>query len=199
MSVQRKVTIGILVVGAVLLTSEYLLIRWYPGHQERVEQAALKLLPYQNGSMGLQMDIASVLYGKVRDDVNKVTISRWHLIEKGPSITLTTKPNNAVQFKPELLADLETAGVRDNLLGYQFQHLTLDNRDAYMIWQYDVGSRSLNVTAQVLAPNRLVEAVCNTGSSGNQELYTEACDETLKSIQLSGPPSNLSENSIASQ
>jgi hypothetical protein len=196
---QRKVTIGILIVGAILLSAEFFFIRWYPGHQERVQQQELKLFSYQNGAMGLQMDIAAVLYGKVRDSGKDITISRWKLFGKRPSITISLKPNSSSQFTPELLAQLETAGVRNNLFGYQFQHVTLGNRDAILIWQYDAASRSMNVTAQVLAPDRMVQAICNTGSSGDQELYTEACNESLKSIQLSGPPSNLPETDTASE
>jgi hypothetical protein len=199
MSGQQKVTIGILIAGAILLTSEFFLIRWYPGHKERAEQQALKLFPYQNSAMGLQMDIAAALYGKVRDGANQIKISRWSLFGKGPSITISLKPNHSAQFTPQLLAQLETAGVRNDLLGYQFQHVTLGNRDAILIWQYDEGSRSMNVTAQVLAPDRMIQAVCNTGSGSDQDLYTEACNESLKSIQLSGPPSNLPQNDIASQ
>lgn len=198
-SSQRKVTVGIVIVGAVLLTSEFLLIRWYPGHKDRANQQALKLLPYQNSPMGLQMDIAATLYGRVRNGANQIEISRWHLFGRPPSITISLKPNHSTQFTPELLADLETAGVRNNLLGYQFQHVTLGDRDAVLIWQYDPPTRSMNVTAQVLAPDRMIQAVCNTGSGGDQDLYTEACNETLKSIQLSGPPSNLPQNETASQ
>ncbi|HTV54995.1 MAG TPA: hypothetical protein VMI06_08760 [Terriglobia bacterium] len=197
MSGQRKVTVGILVIGAALLTTEFLLIRWYPGHQEREQQQALKLLPYQNSAMGLQIDVAAAIYGKVRDSGKEVTISRWKLFGNGPSIAISLKPNSSAQFTPELLAQLETAGVRNNLLGYQFQHMTLGTRDAILIWQYDEHSRSMNVTAHVLAPDRMIQAVCNTGS-GDQDLYTEACNETLKSIQLSGPPSNLPETDTAS-
>jgi hypothetical protein len=199
MNAQRKVTIGIVVIGAALLASEFLFIRWYPGHKERKEQQALSLLTYQNSGMGLQMHIAAVIYGKVRDGASGVTIYRPRILGSGPSITISLKPNTASQFTPELLAQLETAGVRQNLLGYQFQHMTLDNRDAILIWQYDVPSRSMNVTAQVLAPDRMIQAVCNTGSSDEQELYTEACNESLKSIDLSGPPSNLSNTETASQ
>jgi hypothetical protein len=195
---QRKVTIGILVIGAALLSAEFLIIRWYPGHQERAQQQALRLLPYQNSAMGLQMDIAAALYGKVRDHGKEITISRWKLFGKGPSITILLKPNSSSQFTPELLAQLETAGVRNNLLGYQFQHVTLGTRDAILIWQYDERSRSMNVTAQVLAPDRMVQAVCNTGT-GDQDLYTEACNESLKSIQLTGPPSNLPQADTASK
>jgi hypothetical protein len=197
-SAQRKVTIGIVVIGAALLASEFFLIRWYPGHKERKEQQELSLLPYQNSGMGLQMHIASVIYGKVREGSQGITVYRPRLLGRGPSIVISLKPNTSSQFTPELLAKLETAGVENNLLGYNFQHLTLDNRDAILISQYDVASKSLNITAKVLAPDRMIEAVCNTGSGAEQELYTEACDESLKSIQLSGPPSNLSQTQTAS-
>jgi hypothetical protein len=192
MSGQRKVTIIILIAGAILLCGEYFTLRWYPSHKERVQQADLKLLPYQNNSLNLQMQVAAGIYGKVRASGTGIKIYRWRILGAGPSITITSQPNpsNGSQFSPVLLAQLETAGVREGLLGYQFQHMTLDNRDAYLVWQYDPISRSMNVRAQVMAPNRVLNAACNTGSS-DLDLYTEACEETLKSIQLSGPPSNL--------
>lgn len=198
MSGQRKVTIIILIAGAILLGSEFLIIRWYPGHKERVQQQELKLLSYQNNSLGLQMQVAAVIYGKVRNTGKDVRIYRSHLFSKGPSIAISSKPSTSAQFTPEFIAQTETAGVRKNLLGYEFQHVTLGNRDAVLIWQYDPPSRSLNITAQVLAPDREIDAVCNTGS-GDQDLFTEACDESLKSIQLTGPPSNLPETDTASR
>lgn len=192
---QRKVTIIIVIVGVILLGGEYLAIRWLPGHRERANQALLRQLPYQNNGLGINMRVAAGIYGKVEDQPTDIRIYRPKLFGGGPSITVTSQPNttSSSQFSPELLAQLETAGVRENLTGYQFEHLTLDQRDAVLISQYDFLQRSLDYTARVMTPERIVQAVCATGSA-NQDLYSQACDESLRSIQVAGPPSNLPQN-----
>ncbi|MGH9469310.1 MAG: hypothetical protein ACRD1N_03075 [Terriglobia bacterium] len=192
MSYQKWLVCILVVAGAIALGCEYLLVRWYPGHETRVRASVLRELPYQNGGLGVQMKVAAGIYGKVQDSLGSVKIYRRALLGGGPSITLTSLPNTtgSAQLSPQYLATLETAGVRNQLTGYQFEHLTLNARDAVMIWQYQPGSRSMRVTARIMAPDRVLEAVCSTGS-GNQGLYTRACDESLRSIALAGPPSQL--------
>lgn len=182
----------LVVAGAIALTVEFLLVRWYPGHKQRVDAGILRMLPYENNGLGVQMKVASGIYGKVQDSLGSVKIYRPKLFGGGPSITLTSLPNTSgsSQLSPQYLATLQTAGVRNQLIGYQFEHLTLNQRDAVMIWQYQPLSRSTNVTARIMAPERLLEVVCSTGS-GDQTLYTRACDESLRSIVLTGPPSQL--------
>jgi len=60
-----------------------------------------------------------------------------------------------------------------------------------MIWQYMPQTQSMQVTARIMAPDRILQAVCDTGNA-DQAVYTPACDESLKSIVLAGPPSVLS-------
>ncbi len=193
MTYQRTVTYILLVAGAIILGGEYFLVRWYPGHKQRVADAALELLPYQNDGLGIQMKVAAGIYGKVEVYPGGIEIYRPSLFEKGPSITLTTQANTTgfSMFSPQTLADWETAGVQNELSGYDFEHLTINNRDAVMIWQYMPQTQSMQVTARIMAPDRILQAVCDTGNA-DQAVYTPACDESLKSIVLAGPPSVLS-------
>ncbi|MGH9396026.1 MAG: hypothetical protein ACRD18_04160 [Terriglobia bacterium] len=192
MSYQKWATVVIVVAAAIILGVEYVSVRWYPGHEQRVADAALKQLPYQNTGLGIQMEIASGIYGSVHDFAGGVKIYRSHLLGGGPAITITSAPNpdGASRFSDQRLAEIETAGTRNGLLGYQFQRLTLNGRDSYIVSQYDSHSRSTNVTAHVMAPDRVVQAVCNTGSK-SEEVFTQACNESLNSMKVSGPPSKL--------
>ncbi|HLI30169.1 MAG TPA: hypothetical protein VKV79_03585 [Terriglobia bacterium] len=193
MTHQRTVTYILLIAGAIILGGEYFLVRWYPGHKRRVADAALQLLPYQNDGLGIQMKIAAGIYGKVEVYPGGIKIYRPSLFGKGPSITLTTQANTTgfSTFSPQTLADWETAGTQNELSGYEFEHLTINNRDAAMIWQYMPQTQSMQVTARIMAPDRILQAVCDTGNA-DQAIYTPACDESLKSIVLTGPPSVFS-------
>lgn len=197
MNYQRWLILILVVIGAIALGGEYLLVRWYPGHKQRVADAILRQIPYQNDGLGLRMQVAAGIYDKVQVYAGGTKIYHSGLLGGGPSITITSQPNTSgsSQFSAQYMADLETEGERNQLSGYQFQHVTLSERDAVMIWQYDPRTRSMNVTARIMAPDRLLEAVCNTGTA-NQGVLTRACDESLRSIQLSGPPSNLPKDSL---
>ncbi len=199
MTRQRTVTYILIIAGVIILGSEYLMARWYPSHEQRVADAALQLLPYQNDGLGVQMKIAAGIYGKVDVYPGGIKIYRPSVFEAGPSITLTLQPNETglSEFSPQTLAQWETAGVQNELSGYQFEHLTINKRDAVMMWQYLPRTQSMLVTARVMAPDRVLEAVCETGSA-NQAVYTPACNESLKSIVLSGPPSVLTSPSLTS-
>jgi len=74
-------------------------------------------------------------------------------------------------------------------------------RDAVMIRQYkehaqvlpaisfDVSS-AVNadlVTAHIISPDHIVEANCRPGSS-DPKLFVQACEESIKTIKVSGPP-----------
>jgi len=199
MAYQRTVTYILLIAGAIILGGEYFMVRWYPGHKQRVADAALQLLPYQDDGLGIQMKVAAGIYGKVAVYPGGIRIYRPSIFEKGPSITLTTQANTTgfSEFSPQTLADWETAGVQNELSGYQFEHLTINNRDAAMIWQYMPQTQTMQVTARIMAPDRILDAVCDTGSA-DQSVYTSACNESLKSIVLSGPPSVLTAPSLTS-
>ncbi|HLI35530.1 MAG TPA: hypothetical protein VKW70_10825, partial [Terriglobia bacterium] len=63
MNYQKWLLCILIVGGALALAGEYFLVRWYPGHEQRVADAALKMLPYQNEGLGIQMEVAAGIYG----------------------------------------------------------------------------------------------------------------------------------------
>ncbi len=200
MSTQRKVTIVVLVAGSVLLGSEFLFLRWYPNRAQRIAAALLKQLPYRNAMLNLQMQVASGIYGKVVNEANGVMIYRPKWFGKGPSLAITSQPNptGASQFPDQEVTNLQTAGEKNHIPGYDCEHVLIAQRDAVLISQYDPQSRSTVITARIMAPDRIVQAVCNTGSK-NPDVYSHACEESLQSIQLGGPPSKLSASDPAAQ
>jgi hypothetical protein len=186
---QLTVTMWIVVGAVVVLGGEFLLTRWYPGHRQRVIESTLKLLPYRSDSLGVAMSVAAGIYGKVRDFPGGIRIYRPEILGTGPSITITSSPNPSHQdsFGDQELADLQTRGVSQGILGYNFEHTHFNGRDAVLIWKYDSAHRWMVVTGRVIAADRIVEAVCNTGDD-DQALYTSACDASLRTIQLLGSP-----------
>ncbi len=186
------VTYVLLAAGVIVLGGEFFLVRWYPGHKQRATEAALKLLPYHNDGLGVRMKVAAALYGKVEIYPGGVRIYRPALIESGPSLTLTLEPNTGgeSQFSPQTLAAWETSGASKDLSGFEFQHQTINNRDAALIWEYVAQTHAMQLTARIIAPDRILKAVCETGSS-NRNLYMRACDETVQTINLTGAPSTL--------
>lgn len=194
MLTQKWATLIILVIAVLVFGTEYALKRWLPAHEQRVEDAALKQLPYQKASLGLQMQVAAGIYGAVADTGDSAKIYRSHISGGSPSITLTLLPNpgHASQFTEEFLNQAEATDAGSDLTGYNFEHVRLAGRDAYIITRPDPRTKVTTVMARVIAPDRLIQAVCTTGGA-NQQVFTQACNESLDSIQLSGPPSNLHE------
>lgn len=192
MGYQKWATLIIVIAAAVVLGIEYGVVRWYPHHEQHVAERWLKQLPYQNTTLGVQMQVAAGLYGSVKDTPGGVKIYRSHLFGGGPVLTISTLPNpeGASRFSDQLLADIETAGERHDIPSYTFQRLTLNERDAYIVSQQDPGSTSTTVTEEVMAPDRIIQAVCNTGTK-HADVYAQACNETLNSMKVTGPPSKL--------
>lgn len=201
LSMQAKVAIGIIVIGGAAILTEYLLVKWYPYYEGIRADKALKLLPYQNKDLGIEMKVAAVLYGKVEDFPGGVKIYRSPLFSKGPQLIITSQPNpdNSDTFSPQLLAKWETAGTYQNIPGYQFDHTKIEGRDAALIWRSsehapllpaisfssNVGSPDL-LTAHIISPDHIVQANCKPGSSDNS-LDMKACEESIKTIKVSGP------------
>ncbi|MDE3181732.1 MAG: hypothetical protein KGM47_18965 [Acidobacteriota bacterium] len=194
MSYQKWATVIIIIAAAIVVGIEYLSVRWYPAHKDREDNAALKLLPYQNSTLEIQMQIASGIYGSVKDFPGGVEIRRSRLFGSGPVLRITTAPNpeSASTFDDKLMAKIETAGTMSGDPTYQFERLTLNGRDAYIVSRYDANSKSTNVTEAVMAPDRIIQAVCNTGTH-DEDVFTQACNESLKSMNVKGPPSKLPE------
>jgi hypothetical protein len=203
LSMQMKFALGILLIGGGALAAEYVLVKWYPYYQGYKANKVLVALPYQNATLGIDMQVAEGIYGKVDDFPGGVRIYRSHLFSSGPALIITSQPNpnNAEEFSPELLAKWQTAGTYQEIPDYRFDHTKIQGRDAVMIWQaaehakvlpaisFDVSSTDnpTLVTAHIISPDHIVQANCRPGSSDPQ-LFLRACEESIKSIKVSGPP-----------
>ena len=186
---QLILAVSILIIGGGLVGGEYLLVRWYPGHHQRVSDETLKQSPYHNDAMGIDLQIADGLYGNVESFPGGLKISRSKFWSVGPSLTITSQPNpdQTWEFSPEVLAKWESRGVNEDLPLYHLEHTKINNRDAMMI--RELKGRYLHLTARIICKERIVEADCSPGGE-DETLYMEACDETLSSIKLAGaePP-----------
>lgn len=198
-----KFALGILLIGGGALAAEYILVKWYPYYQGYKANKVLEALPYQNAALGIDMQVAAGIYGKVDDFPGGVRIYRSNLFSSGPALIITSQanPNSADEFSPELLAKWQTAGTYQEIPDYRFDHTQIQGRDAVMIWQsaehakvlpaisFDVSSTDNPelVTAHIISPDHIVQANCRPGSSDPQ-LFLRACEESIRSIKVSGPP-----------
>ena len=89
---QAKFALGILLIGGIALGAEYVLVKWYPYYQGYKANKALELLPYQNATLGVDMQVAEGIYGKVEDFPGGVRIYRSHLFSSGPALIITHRP-----------------------------------------------------------------------------------------------------------
>lgn len=191
---QKWMTLIILVVAALVFGAEYGVKRWYPAHEHHKEDAALKPLPYQNAALGLKMQVSAGFYQKIMASAAGVKIYRSRIMGGSPSITLTLLPNpdRASEFTEQFLDQQDASDPANNVPGYEFQHVRFAGRDGYLVTGPDPRTQITTVTARILAPDRIVQAVCSTGGA-KQDVFTEACTESLTSIVLSGPPSKIHE------
>ncbi len=183
---QAFVALGIVVIGVGVLLGEFVLVKWYPRHQADVADAAQKLLPYQNQELGIDMQVAAGIYGKVENVAGGVRIYRPKMFGNGPSLTIISQanPDGAAAFSAQLLAEWEAAGANQNIPRYSFEKTQINGRDAALVWQFkDV---AMLVTAHIISPDRIIQADCTPGVE-DENTYMQACDETLRSIKLAGP------------
>ena len=105
MKTQLWLLLVIVLGGAGALAGEYLLVKWYPRHQQKVADEVLTLLPYRNDTLGVEMQVAAGIYGKVEGFPGGVKIYRPKFWSVGPSLTITSQPNpdNAAEFSPQIL------------------------------------------------------------------------------------------------
>ena len=189
MPIQLVLALSILVIGAALAGGEYLLVRWYPGHQQRVREKILKQSAYHNDALGIDIQIAHGLYGNVETFPGGVKINRSVFWSVGPSLTITSQPNpdQTWEFSPEALAKWESKGVVEDIPLYHLEHTKINNRDAMLIRQ--LAGRYLQLTARIMCREHIIEASCSPGGE-DEGLYMEACDDTLRSIKAAGaePP-----------
>jgi hypothetical protein len=186
---QLILAVSILIGGGGLVGGEYLLVKWYPGHHQRVSEETLKQRPYHNESLGIDIQIANGLYGAIETFPGGVKISRPKFWTIGPSLTITSQPNpdQTWEFSPEVLAKWESRGAVEDLAFYHLEHTKINNREAMLIRQ--LKGRTMHLTARIICRERIIEADCSCGGE-DEVLYMEACDETLRSIKAAGaePP-----------
>lgn len=183
---QLIVGLMILLVGAGILAGEYFLVRWYPRHQQRVMEETLTLLPYRNDALGIELQVAAGIYGKVQPFPGGVKIFRPKFWSIGPSLTITSQPNpdRAAEFAPEVLAKWQVQGTYAEIPRYHFEHTKIMNRDAVLIRQFE--NRSMLLTARVISSERIIEADCTPGRA-DEALFMQACEASLRSMKVAGP------------
>jgi len=185
-STQLLVALGIVLLGAGILAGEYFLVKWYPRHQQRVQEEALKLLPYRNDSLGIEMQVAAGLYGDVENFPGGVRITRPKFWSIPPSLTITSQPNpdGTFEFSPQILAKWQTQGTYEDIPRYHFEHTRINNRDAILIWQYK--DRAMLLTVRVISSERLIEMYCTPGRE-DEELFMQACESSVHTLKVAGP------------
>ena len=143
---------------------------------------------YKNDGLGFEMQVAAGINEKVEPFSGGVRIFSPRFWSTGPSITITSQPNpdQSAEFTPQDLAMWETDGAQHDLPRYHFEHTRINDRDAVLIWQYK--NRAMLLTARVISPDHIVEANCTPGSA-DEDLYMQACDESVRTIKVAGPPS----------
>jgi hypothetical protein len=186
MRTQLWLLLVIVLGGAGALGAEYLLVKWYPRHQQRVADEVLTLLPYRNDSLGVQMQVAAGIYGKVEGFPGGVKIYRPKFWSVGPSLTITSQPNpdNAAEFSPQILAKWESQGAIEEIPRYHFERTKINDRDAVLISQSR--DRTMLLTTHVISPERVVEADCTPGLA-DEDLYMQACQRSVETMRVAGP------------
>ena len=185
---QLIVGLAILLLGGGIVGGEYLLVRWYPTHKAAVIKETLALTPYKNDGLGFEMQVAAGIDEKVEPFAGGVRIFSPRFWSIGPSLTLTSQPNpdQSSEFTPQDLAIWETDGTLHELPRYHFEHTRINDRDAVLIWQYK--NREMLLTARVISPDHIVEVSCTPGRA-EEDLYMQACEDSVKTIKVAGPPS----------
>ncbi|MBZ5563155.1 MAG: hypothetical protein LAP13_12140 [Acidobacteriia bacterium] len=188
MPTQLIVGVLILLIGGAIVGGEYLLVQWWPRHEQRVRDEVLTLLPYRNETLGVEMQVAAGIYGKVQGFPGGVRIERSKFWSIGPSLTITMQPNpdQSAEFSPQVLAKWQTVGVTEEIPRYRMDHLRINDRDAVLIRQFQ--GRAMLLTARIISPDRIIEANCSPGRE-DEDLYMNACEESLRTIKVAGPPS----------
>ena len=184
---QLIVALAIVVIGGGALGGEYLLVKWYPIHKQAVSDALQKMLPYQNESLGIEMQVAAGLYGKVQAIPDGVRIYRPELFGPVPSLTIVSQPNpdDATDFPADLLAQWETFGANHSIPGYSYQHMQINGRNAAVISQPQ--SEMTVITVHLISQRRILQVDCIPGVV-DQDIYVPACNATVHSIKLDAVP-----------
>jgi hypothetical protein len=183
-----QLVLGLLVVvlGGGVVAGEYFLVKWYPRHQQQVQEDTLKLLPYRNDSLGIEIQVAAGLYGEVEDFPGGVRITRPKFWSIPPALTITSQPNpdGTFEFSPQLLAKWQTQGTYEDVPRYHFEHTKINKRDAVLIWQYK--DRAMLLTVRVISSDRLIELHCTPGRE-DEPLFMQACELSVHTLKVAGP------------
>jgi hypothetical protein len=176
----------ILLVGGAFVFTEYFLVKWYPGHHERVNEKTLAPVSYSNSNLGIEIQVAAGIYGTVETFPAGVKIFRRTLLGVPPSLIITSElnPDKVGEFSPEILAKWQTQGVYQQIPRYHFEHTKINNRDAVLIWQLE--GRVMMLTARVVSPDRIIEARCTPGHE-DEALFTQACESSVRTLKVAGP------------
>lgn len=183
---QLVFALAVLLLGGGVLGGEYFLAKWYPRHEQRVSEETLKLLPYRNDALGVEMQVAAGIYGKIEDFPGGAKILRPSFWTVGPSLTITSQPNpdRTFEFTPQILAKWQTQGTYEEIPRYRFDHTKISNRDAVLVGQWK--DRAMLLTARIISSERIIQADCTPGRA-DEALYMQACEASLRSIKVSGP------------
>jgi hypothetical protein len=186
-STQLIVALAIIVVGGGALGAEYVLVKWYPIHRQAVTESLQKMLPYANQSLGIDMQVAAGIYGKVQVIPDGVRIYRPEVFGPVPSLTIVSQsnPDGATDFSPDLLAQWETDGVTHHILGYFYDHTQINGRNAAVISQPK--NQMTVLTAHLISKQRILQVDCAPGAD-DQDIYVPACRATINSIKLDATP-----------
>ncbi len=191
--VMKKEIPGQLIVAAVILfaggafvITEYFLVRWYPGHRQRVNEETLAPVAYSNAELGIEIQVASGIYGTVETFPGGVKIFPHKLLGVPPSLTISSEPNpdKTSEFSPEILAKWQTQGVYQGIPRYHFEHTKINNRDAVLIWQ--LKGRVMLLTARLVSPDHIIEARCTPGYE-EEALFMQACESSVRTLKIGGP------------
>ena len=183
---QLSVALAIIVIGGGALGAEYWIVKWYPVYRQHVADTTLKMLPYRCDALGVELQVAAGIYGKVENVAGGVRIYRPKLFVGDPALTIIAQPNpdRATEFSPQLMAQWEAQGANESIPRYSFEHAKINSRDAAVIWQWK--DRAMLMTAHVISPDRILQADCTPGGE-DESLYLEACEASLRSLKLEGP------------
>ncbi len=192
---QLLIGVSIVIIGGALVGGEYLLVKWYPVHKQQVSEEILKQAPYHNTALGVDVDVAQGLYGKVEPFPGGVKIRRSKFWSVGPSLTITSQPNldRSSEFSPEILAKWQTKGVTEEIPRYHFTRTKIDGRDSVLIRQFK--GRSMFLTSRIITPEQIIEAECTPGAQ-DETLYMQACEETLLSMKVVGRNTTAPESGV---
>lgn len=186
LSTQWILAIAIVVIGGAVLAGEIYLVRWLPGHRERQRAGVLKLVPYKNDKLGIEIQIAAGFSRKTEEFAGGVRMTQPEFMGIGPSITMTSQPNpdGTHEFTPQALAKWQTDDVYLEIPRYSFQRLKINNREAVMIEQFK--DRAMLLTTRVVSPERIIEINCTPGQE-DEALYMQACEDTARTLKVAGP------------